>query len=49
MTPQLSTIRQPVELISRYAVEYLVRMIHGETVPTKTILPVRLIERETTL
>ncbi|GHU01717.1 LacI family transcriptional regulator [Betaproteobacteria bacterium] len=48
MTPRLSTIRQPVDLIGRYAVEYLVRMIHGETVPTKTTLPVQLIERETT-
>jgi LacI family sucrose operon transcriptional repressor len=48
MTPRLTTIRQPMELISRYAVEYLIRMTNGETVPTKTILPVQLIERETT-
>jgi LacI family sucrose operon transcriptional repressor len=47
MSPRLTTIKQPVDAISRYAVEYLLRMINGEAVPTQTILPVVLIERET--
>jgi LacI family sucrose operon transcriptional repressor len=46
--PRLTTIRQPVETICRYAVEYLIRMADGEKVPTKTVLPVRLIEGGTT-
>jgi LacI family sucrose operon transcriptional repressor len=46
--PKLSTIKQPIDVISRYAVEYLIRMIKSEAVPTQTILPVTLMERETT-
>jgi LacI family sucrose operon transcriptional repressor len=46
--PKLSTIKQPIDIISRYAVEYLTRMIKGEAVPTQTILPVTLMEREST-
>jgi LacI family sucrose operon transcriptional repressor len=44
--PPLTTIRQPVEAISRYAVEFLIRMMEGEKVPSKTVLPVELLERE---
>ncbi|MDR3334593.1 MAG: LacI family DNA-binding transcriptional regulator [Treponema sp.] len=46
--PQLSSIRQPIETICRYAVEYLIRMSQGELVPSKTILPVELVAREST-
>ncbi|MDR1467842.1 MAG: LacI family DNA-binding transcriptional regulator [Spirochaetaceae bacterium] len=46
LNPPLTTIRQPVKEISRYAVEFLVRMMNGEQVPSKTILPVELLERE---
>jgi LacI family sucrose operon transcriptional repressor len=42
--PRLTTIGQPIEAICRYAVKYLIRMGDGEMVPTKTVLPVRLIE-----
>ncbi|MDR1586972.1 MAG: LacI family DNA-binding transcriptional regulator [Treponema sp.] len=46
LNPPLTTIRQPIESISRYAVEFLVRMMEGEKVPSKTVLPVELLERE---
>jgi LacI family sucrose operon transcriptional repressor len=42
MSPSLSTIEQPIEEIARYAVDYLIKQIQGETVPTQTILPVTL-------
>jgi LacI family sucrose operon transcriptional repressor len=48
LNPPLSTIRQPVEHISMYAVEYLVKMIEGNIVPKRTILPVELIARKST-
>jgi LacI family sucrose operon transcriptional repressor len=48
LNPPLSTIRQPIEVIGRYAVEYLVRMSEGEEVPAQTILPVQLIKRQST-
>jgi LacI family sucrose operon transcriptional repressor len=47
-SPRLTTIRQPLETICQYAVEYLIRMSDNEIVPTKTILPVHLIEGRTT-
>jgi LacI family sucrose operon transcriptional repressor len=47
-SPRLTTIRQPIETICQYAVEYLIRMSDDEIVPTKTILPVHLIEGGTT-
>jgi LacI family sucrose operon transcriptional repressor len=47
-SPPLTTIRQPLETICQYAVEYLIRMSDNEIVPTKTILPVHLIEGGTT-
>jgi LacI family sucrose operon transcriptional repressor len=48
LKPGLTTIKQPIDVISRYAVEYLIRMINGEPVPAQTILPVTLVEREST-
>jgi LacI family sucrose operon transcriptional repressor len=44
--PPLTTVRQPTEAIGRYVVEFLVRMMNGEKVPSKTVLPVELLERE---
>lgn len=41
-SPSLTTIKQPVEMISKYAIQYLIDQINGETVPSKTILPVEL-------
>jgi LacI family sucrose operon transcriptional repressor len=48
LNPPLTTIRQPTSEISRYAVEFLIRMMDGEKVPSKTVLPVELIDREST-
>ncbi|MEA5105936.1 MAG: LacI family DNA-binding transcriptional regulator [Sphaerochaeta associata] len=47
-TPPLSTIHQPIEDMCKYAVEMIIRRIKGETIPIKTVLPISLIERETT-
>lgn len=44
--PRLSSIQQPVDAICRYAVEYLIRQMNGEAVPSQTILPVTLMERD---
>lgn len=48
MSPKLSSIQQPVDAICRYAVEYLIRQMNNEAVPNQTILPVTLLEREST-
>jgi LacI family sucrose operon transcriptional repressor len=48
LNPRLSTIHQPKDAISRYAVEYLIAMIEGKDVPTQTILPVQLVKRDST-
>ena len=45
---KLATIHQPIEEISRYAVNCLVRRSKGETIPVNTLFPVRLVARETT-
>lgn len=48
-TPALTTIHQPIEEMCKYAVELILKKISGETIPTKTILPVTLVKRNTTL
>jgi LacI family sucrose operon transcriptional repressor len=48
LNPPLTTVRQPIEHISAYAVEHLVKMIDGKVVPGQVILPVELIERKST-
>jgi len=47
-TPKITTIHQPIEQISKYAIELLVNEINGEIVPMRTVMPVKLIEREST-
>lgn len=47
-TPPLSTIHQPIEEMCRYAVEMILKKTKGETIPVKTVLPISLVERETT-
>lgn len=47
-SPPLTTVKQPVDGICLYAVENLVRMMEQIPVPNQTILPVALIEREST-
>lgn len=46
VTPQITTIHQPIEQIGKYAVEIILNKLHGEVVPMKTILPVYLVERQ---
>lgn len=47
-TPKLTTIHQPIEQISKYALELIINEIKGEIVPMRTVLPVKLIERGST-
>ena len=47
--PSLSTVRQDVPQMGRIAGESMIRMINGNEINRKTILPVQFIERGTTL
>lgn len=47
-TPTITTIHQPVEEMMHAAVEELLSAAEGMVVPSRTILPVRLVEREST-
>lgn len=47
--PKLTTLLQPIDAICRYCVEYLVRMINNEEVPSQTILPLTLLKRGSTI
>lgn len=44
----LTTIHQPILEVARYAVDCVIRVSDGETVPVNSVFPVRLVERETT-
>ena len=46
--PPLTTIRQNYEKLSEQAIEKMIRMIGGEPIEEKTVVPVELIERKTT-
>ncbi len=48
LTPALTTIRQPIEDMARTAVDILRRMVDGEEHQTMHLLPVELIERDST-
>ncbi len=48
IVPQITTIRQPIEEISKLAIDLLVKQIEGQKVSGQNILSVTLIERETT-
>ena len=48
VTPELTTIHQPIDLIAQKAVELLIKAVNNQEVPTKTILDVELRERKTT-
>ena len=45
-TPAITTIHQPVKEMARLAVEFIDRSLNGEIVPTSTVLPVRLVRRD---
>ncbi len=47
-TPPITTIHQPIKEMAVKAVESLVDTVEGNIVPTRTILPVSLVVRETT-
>ena len=47
-TPQLTTIHQPVKEMAEIAVNLLHDSVSGKLVPKRTMLPVYLVERETT-
>lgn len=44
--PSITTIHQPVEEMCEYAIEMIIKKAHNETIPSKIVLPVRVIERE---
>ncbi len=46
--PQLTTVHQPVKEMAKIAVSLLHDALAGEIVARRTVLPVRLVERETT-
>ncbi len=48
VNPQLTTIQQPIEAMSKLAIELIIKQINGEVAPAENILPVTLMERETT-
>ncbi len=45
MSPAITTVHQPIEQVGRYAVENLVTQINGGLAPSKTVLPVHIVER----
>lgn len=47
-TPSITIIRQPVKEIADMAVDLLIRSAQGEVIPTKVVLPVKLVVREST-
>ncbi len=48
VTPQITTIKQPIEKMSKLAMEILIKQMNKEKVNVENILPVTLQERETT-
>ncbi|MHA7581447.1 LacI family DNA-binding transcriptional regulator [Paenibacillus vandeheii] len=48
VTPRLSTVRQPIREMGERIIDLIMNQIEGEEVPKMNILPVQLIERETT-
>ena len=46
--PTITSIHQPVEDMCRYTISHILRRLDGETVPTRTVLPVQLMARGST-
>lgn len=47
-TPRITTIHQPIKEMAQTAVDLLMKAREGQMVPNKTVLPVTLVEREST-
>ena len=47
-TPQLTTIHQPIKEMAEIVMNLMHDSVSGKVVPKRTVLPVRLVERETT-
>lgn len=47
-TPTITAVHQPIEEMGRMAVSLLLKAADGEVVPTRTVLPVKLVERDST-
>ncbi|CAM3539172.1 LacI family DNA-binding transcriptional regulator [Marinicrinis lubricantis] len=48
LSPSLSTVRQPIEDMSRCTIEMIVKQVEGEEIPKLSSFPVTLVERGTT-
>ncbi len=48
VSPQLTSIRQPVKEMAEMAVDYIQKKSQGKDIPAKVVLPVELIQREST-
>ena len=48
LTPHLTTIHQPIDQLCRLSVDTIIAQRNGNDVPSRTILNVKLIQRETT-
>jgi len=48
VSPELSSIRQPIEDMGKLAVELILKQLDGEPFEKNNVLPVTLVERETT-
>lgn len=47
-TPRITTIHQPIKEMAKMAVELMISANEGKIVPSRTMLPVSLVKRETT-
>ncbi|HHV11533.1 MAG TPA: LacI family transcriptional regulator [Clostridiales bacterium] len=47
-TPRITTIHQPVREMAKMAIELLISASEGKIVPSRTLLPVSLVKREST-
>jgi LacI family sucrose operon transcriptional repressor len=46
--PELTTIKQPLEELSKLAIDLIIQQINGEPIRMENVLPISLIEREST-
>ena len=44
---RITTIRQPIKEMADTSIDLIVKSSQGELVPSRTVLPVRLVKRET--